>query len=407
MRKLCVTAMLVLLLLGTAPPVFQERKASGAKAEGQLSPVVAGNTAFAIDLYHQLRKQEGNLICSPINVSAALTMAHLGARGQTAADMAAVLHLPTDRENVHKEMGDLFGELRRRKKVTLKFANALWGQIGYPLVPAFIRKLKTDYGAEFHRADFIIARALARRAINRWGAKHTNNRIKECMPPGMLDRETGLVLASAIYFKGKWVTRFQEDWTEDAPFHLSKDKTVMVPMMGTTEAAFRAVATPEFQAVELPYRGREISMVIFLPNEVDGLSALEEKLTPHNLTKCLDGLAATNLQIWMPRFSIRSQLALDGPLKDMGMGRAYDRGRADFSGITPSKEPFFIQHVVQSAFIEVDEKGTEAGAITTVSFGCAAHASPVFCADHPFLYLIRDNKTGSILFLGRVVNPNG
>jgi len=405
MRRLCIAAAWTLLALAAAPPDLRHAKVAGAEPKPEASAVARGNTAFAVDLYHQLRKGEGNLIFSPINISASLTMAYAGARGQNAVEMAQVLHLPTGEKQIHRKMGGLLQDFNNRKDVTLVVANALWTQKRYPFFGNALNEVKASYGAEVHKVDFTWARRAARKAINDWAAEKTNGKITDSMPPGVLNSLTRLVLSSAIYFKGEWVTRFDKDGTMDAPFHVSSETDVTVPMMCTSGSKFRWIGTEEFDALEMPYKGRQLSMVVFLPREIDGLANLEKQLTPETLASALGALQPCEMTVYLPRFNIWTGIPLQTPLRAMGMKLAFVNRLGNFPGFTV--EPLNID-VMHSAFIEVDEKGTEAGAVThTISYGCSASAPPVFRADHPFIFLIRDRTSGSILFLGRVVNPKG
>ena len=404
MRGFCIVLVFAgLVVMMSACQSYQPRNAANIP-EVEPTPVVKANTAFATDLYANVREEKGNLIFSPINVSAALMMAHVGARGETEKELAGLLHLPAQSKDIHREFGELHRGLRTRWGVKLNFANALWLHRGVGIADGYRKTLTKDYGAELNRVDFVSGRAAARRAINQWGSKHTNGRIKNSLPPGSINAWTRMVLSSAIYFKGTWRTRFQKSRTYDAPFYVTKDKSVTVPMMKTKEALFRTAHTKNVHAVELPYTGGVLSMLIILPKEEVGLDAVEKSMTPENLKRLIGELYESETKVFLPRFDVKSQFELASPLIKMGASRMFS-GDADFSGIGTGINPLFVQGVVHSAFIIVDEDGTEAGGITHISYGLSASMMSEFRVDRPFLYLIRDRKTGSILFMGRVVNP--
>ncbi len=366
--------------------------------------VVDAQTAFALDLYRQLRAGEGNLIFSPVCISSNLTMAWAGAGGNTAQELSAALHLPAGEPELHAKTAKLLAQLSGRKDVDLQLANALWLQRGYAFFGPAVAQVKKDYSLETFPVDFNRATEAARKDMNAWGAKHTNNRISESVPKGFLNELTRLVFSSAIYFKGEWLTRFDKEATKDEPFHVSPDKDVTVPMMSAGGGKFRWCGTEEYDALEMSYKESDVSMLVVLPRAQAGLTALEEKMTPANLKLLLDSLFDASMQVQVPRFSLEQDMPLKDALKKLGVVGAFENRAGNFPGFTA--EPLNLD-VLHSAFIVVDEQGTEAGAIQhTGGFGCSAAAMPrVFRADHPFLFLIRDARSGSILFMGRVVNP--
>jgi len=372
--------------------------------------VVGGNNAFALDLYGKLREREGNLFFSPFSISTALAMTYAGARGETEAQMAKVLHFPPGREKLHPACKTLIDDLNARQEkggYELSVANALWGQKGYGFGKVFLHVTRTYYGAGLNEVDFVKAAEAARQRINKWTEEKTRGKIKDLIPPGVLTELTRLVLTNAIYFKGDWAAQFDEKATRDAPFTLLDGEKVDVPMMHQRED-FGYMERETFQALALPYVGKELSMVVFLPKEVGGLAELEKSLTAKNLAKWLPALRKRKVRVWLPKFKMTSQFRLDKTLMAMGMADAFTRA-ADFSGMNGKKD-LFISAVIHKAFVDVNEEGTEAAAATAVVVGITSVAPRrhvVFRADHPFLFLIRDNKSGSILFMGRVVNPQG
>lgn len=381
------------------------------------APLVSGNTSFACDLYARLQARDGNLFFSPYSISACLAMTREGARGDTATEMDAVFHFPA------RGMGEGFHHLdealepptvtdgwgQNAKEVSayeLTVANRLWGQQGYTFRKPFLDRLAEVYGASLAEVDFHHPVAV-RAAINGWIEKETHDKIKDMIPEGLPTTDTRLVLANAVYFKSQWKDPFRERATVDAPFHCPGAADVEARMMRRV-GRYGYGAADGVQILEMPYRGREMSMVVVLPRATDGLEAVEAKLTPETLAGWLGGLESVKVDVTFPRFKFTSGFDLTGTLREMGMADAFSLAKANFSGMTV-EEPLFIGVVLHKAFVAVDEKGTEAAAATIVGMraGAAAPtASPVvFKADHPFLFLIRHRETGTILFVGRVVDP--
>lgn len=385
--------------------------------------VVEGNNRFALELYAKLREQKGNLFFSPYSISAALAMTYAGARGETEAQMAKVLHFPTvlvekgppssagwrvrDRERFHSAFGAIIKDLNAKGEkgnYELSVANALWGQQGYGFLAEFLELIEAKYGGKLNEVDFITATEAARQTINAWVEKETKDKIKDLIQQGMLNSMTRLVLTNAIYFKGNWARQFEEDKTKETPFTLISGEKVDVPMMNQT-AEFNYMKTEDFQGLELPYVDDELSMIILLPKETDGLIGFEKSLTAENLSKWLVRLRKREVIVSIPKFKETCQFRLADVLKQMGMTDAF-LAKADFSGMN-GKRDLFISAVIHKAFVDVNEEGTEAAAATAVVGVTAVGPKeiPVFRADHPFLFLIRDNDSGSILFIGRMMNP--
>jgi serpin B len=382
-----------------APKPAERPKATPA----DVAAAVEGNTAFALDLYGRLRGKEGNLFVSPYSISTALAMAYAGARGETAAQMAKTLHFTLGQERLHPALAELAGRLKGGKKrgYELKVANALWGQKGHGFLPEFLELNRGLYGAGLREVDFVGAGEEARKSINAWVQKETEGKIKDLLQPDDLGRATRLVLTNAIYFKSAWEYPFEKTWTREQPFRVSATRKVNVPMM-TQTGLFRFFEDGKLKAVELPYKGKELSFVAFLPKKADGLPELEAQLTPANLKQWLGRLERSGVLVSLPRFEITDTVRLKDVLSEMGMSLAFNAGMADFSGMDGEKG-LFLQAAVHKAFVRVDERGTEAAAATAV--GGAGGLPPMFIADHPFLFLIRDNRSGSVLLLGRVVEP--
>ena len=388
-----------------------------ATATSDRAEAARGNNAFAIELYGQLRNQTGNLFFSPESISTALAMTYAGARADTAAEMAKALHFTMPAAHLHPAMGALLrGRNAAHDGYHLKEADALWIQTGYSLLPEFIKLNKDNYEADLDHVDFINATEASRQTINLWVEKRTENKIRELLQPGSLDRYTRLVLTNAIYFKGDWEERFKKEDTKDEDFQLPA-RAIKTPLMHMTRGLnyFDGVS---FQALEIPYTKRELSMIVLLPKAMEGLSAFEQSLTPAHMQQWLGQLRpAQTVIVTMPRFKMEPQFGLKDTLIAMGMKEAFDMKMADFSGVA-SRETMqrdgnlSISAVIHKAYVDVNEEGTEAAAATaaTVIALAARPTAPappiIFCADHPFVFLIRDNRSGSILFMGRVTNPS-
>jgi len=397
--------------------------------------VVQANNTFAVDLYARLCKGEGNLFFSPYSISTALAMTYTGARGKTAEEMAAVLHLDADVAKVCAGYTTFLRHLHRERQsrdFRLYTANALWGQQGYPFARKFISLIRTAFNThpisvDYHRdpdgrprllpppsplleVDFQRDPEGARKIINRWVAGETQDKIKDLIPPPpppVLTPATCLVLTNAIYFKAAWAEPFKKDRTQDGPFHLADGRTVSVPLMSQTHDYCYA-DVDGLQVLDVPYEKQGLSMTILLPRAADGLAKVEASLTSERLDQWLDALKNARVDLTLPKFKMTAACGLDKTLSAMGMPTAFD-STADFSGMD-GKGGLYISAVIHKAYVDVDETGTEAAAATAVVMprGCAMppqKGTVVFRADHPFVFLIRDTRTGTILFMGRVANP--
>jgi len=390
-----------LAALGGDNPMIEDTDDTGA--------VVGGNNQFALDLYRRLAARGGNLFLSPFSISTALGMTYGGAEGKTAEEMASVLRFPFGCERLHPAFAALMKEVRTGEwqDYQLNVANGLWAQRGYAFKEEFKTVVKANYGAELRELDFATAAEEARQLINAWVEKQTQGKIVDVIGPGGITALTRLVLANAIYFRGRWADPFREQATEDAPFRVTPKQEVTVPMM-RRQKEFQYLETSSFQALRLAYKGGNLSMIVFLPRKVDGLPEFEKSLTTDKLAGWLTKLDWREVRVFLPRFRVTSAFTLNEVLSAMGMQQAFDAKAADFSGMTGGKD-LFISLVIHKAFVDVDEKGTEAAAATAVLAPTTAAPGPsppaVFRADHPFLFLIHDQRSGSILFIGRVTNP--
>jgi serpin B len=387
--------------------VAAERKPA---PEPDKAEVVKEANAFAFDLYAKVRadeKQAGkNLFYSPFSISSALAMTYAGAAGNTATQMAKVMHYDLKTQQLHPAFADLTDSLNARGKAgsfKLAVANRLWGQQDYAFLQNFLELNRLYYGAGFERVDFVGQTEAARLTINKWVEAQTMEKIKDLLLPGDIDNMTKMVLTNAIYFKGDWARTFDEKATRDGPFEVSAEKKVTVPMM--RQSATLPYAHPDgLDVVEMPYKGDDLAMVVLVPDRKSSLDALEAKLTAENLDGWLKLLHSQRVFVSLPKFKLQCALGLKETLRAMGMTDAFVYHQADLSGMDGTRE-LFLFGVYHKAFVAVDEKGTEAAAATAVVGGGGGLPPPMCIADRPFVFLIRDRKTGSILFLGRVVDP--
>ncbi|MDF1661584.1 MAG: serpin family protein [Planctomycetota bacterium] len=368
--------------------------------------LIEGNSEFSLSLYKQLSREPGNLFFSPYSISSALAMTYKGAKGKTASQMKKTLCFQLESDALHKGfagLGDDFADAGKRDDLDLTVANALWGQKGYKFLPEFTGSLKKNYQAGFQELDFKVATEPSRKTINDWVSKKTNGLIKDLLKPGIIKPDTRLVLTNAIYFKGQWETAFTKSRTADEDFYVSKSKTVKVPLMNQSKEEFKIAYGAGLKMLELPYKG-QMSMLVLLPDEKDGLGKVEAQLSPAMITELLKKAYKTEVRLALPRFKLTEELSLRKTLTAMGMPVAFG-AKADFSGIDGTKE-LKISEVVHKAFVDVNEEGTTAAAATAVVMAEKASAAESFRADHPFIFIIRDQLSGTILFMGRVADPS-
>ncbi|UCE59787.1 MAG: serpin family protein [Phycisphaerales bacterium] len=402
-RQLNRTALIAVVCAGSLWTCANLALAESMKNDQQA--VVAGNTEFALDLYARLGSEDGNLFLSPYSISTALAMTYAGARGNTATQMAQVLHYPLDQQRLHPVLAELESSIKAAgdgSHCTLHLANALWGQQRYGFLDEFLALNQTHYGAGFREVDFVRDPEQARQTINKWVAQQTQQIIKELLQKGNLDPQDVLVLTNAIYFKGDWASRFDRKLTREAPFRISNSDQIVVPMMSQS-GQFPFASHDHLDVLELPYEGDRLSMVILLPKQVGGLAAVEDSLSVENVRRWLGSLRQQDVRVSLPRLKLDFRVELSKTLEAMGMADAFSGRRADFSGMTGRRD-LFIAMVIHQAYVDVNEEGTEAAAATAVKMKRSS-LGVTFVADHPFLFLIRDKHTGSILFMGRLVNP--
>ena len=377
--------------------------------------LVQGNSDFAFDLYQKVKGEEGNLFYSPFSISIALAMTYGGAKGRTAQQMADTLHFTLPRERLHPAFNGLDQALASRGRnaraadgepFRLKVVNALWGQKDHPFLDSFLDLLALNYGAGMTLLDFVTDPEACRLRINQWVEEQTEGRIKDLIPQGNISAATRLVLTNAIYFNAAWKKPFEKANTLDRPFNRIDDSPVTVPTMNQTEY-FGYVRQDGYQAVELPYDGNELSMVVVMPDQGQ-FGAFEGNFNAARAKAIVDGLQPANLALSLPKFSFTSKFTLAKQFKELGMKDAFTFGLADFSGMDGSHN-LFISAIIHKAFVSVSEEGTEAAAATAVIMDFETSVPPtpkVVAFDRPFFFFIRDLQTGAILFIGRVLDPS-
>jgi serpin B len=372
----------------------------------ELAAFVQGNTAFAFNLHRRLAQPGTNLFWSPYSVTAALALVQSGARGQTEQQIAGALQFPPPAElqTALARIRESFTNAGKQEHIELTSATGLWARQNYGISDEFLQCAREAFACEVQLVDFGSRSDALPGQINSWVSRQTRDKIENALLPGSISADMSLVFVNTLYFKGQWANRFPRQRTQTRRFRLSPEHSVRVPMMEQTCPA-RYAESDLAQMVELPYAGFDLSMIVLLPRQPDGLPELERQISENLLMNWLAAVHGRTVDLQLPRFNIRSRLPLGQPLSGLGMPDAFAPTKADFTGMTP-RRPLWIAFLQQCAVVEVNEEGTIAAAATSGGLACSTPAPPAtFHADHPFLFFIRDNRTGVILFLGRVANP--
>lgn len=417
---LCVTLGLVgCALLWPEPPATGDvarsslpRDMNPDVANEDAAALIAGNGAFALDLLGEIASTEGDLFYSPYSISSALAMVYAGARGKTERQMADVLRFPLDQGDLHPAFNRIDLALNGRGEIgppyegagfDLSVINAAWGQRGYSFLRSYLDALAVSYGSGLRLLDFVEDPEGARETINDWVSGETNDRIVDLLPPGSIDSAVRLVLTNAIYFNAPWLKPFDPQETADGTFEPLGGGSVVLPMMHQLET-FSYTSWDGGQAVELPYNGETLSMVLFVPDR-GRYEAFESAFGFAHYEEIVGSLEPRQIDLLLPRFEIAYDLSLVDPLMELGMTDAFS-GFADFSGIDGARD-LFISDVLHQSWVSIDEAGTEAAAATAVIVPLVAYPGPLveLTVNRPFLFVIRDVPTGTILFVGRVVHP--
>jgi len=372
----------------------------------EVREVAASNEEFSTKLYNLMRGEEGNLIMSPFSVSSVMAMLSAGAAENTLQQITAGLSFPSS-SSLLLGYQDSIPALRSNENFTLEAANSIFAMKDFSVLSQYQEALHKSFHASIQTVDFGDSHEAAR-MINNWVQKMTRDKIQHLIKADMLNELTRLVLVNAIYFKGDWAAKFNSQLTKDHDFTASPSLTVKVPMMRQEQKIqFAALEPLSSTMIELPYKGDRIVMQVLLPDERNGLEKLEEKLTKHKVQDLFDEASyETKVNIQLPKFKLEHRTSLTDYLTTLGMQDMFTGGVADFSGIDGTKQ-LYVSSVVQKAFIEVNEEGSEAAAATGAVVMMRSMPAPPeqFVADHPFLFYLRDTTTGMLLFQGRVVNP--
>jgi len=354
---------------------------------------VNANNQFAFDYYTQVNENQ-NIFFSPWSITSAFAIVNEGAKGNTAAEIQNVFGLTENSKEQFKEINKILNQ--ENPGYTIEVANSLWLAQDFTLNPDYVDTVQTYYDGTIEKVDFADD---GTEVINDWVSDKTRQKIPKLFDP-RLDPKTRLVIANAIYFNGTWDMPFDEKNTRDDKFIISPGEDIKVPFMNK-DSVYNYTATDGFQIIELPYGENAASMLILLPDRIDGISSVESQLTSENLAKWRSEMAQSRLFLQIPKFTLETEYSLGKDLIELGIVEAFV-GPADFSGL--SSEPLLIDRAVHKAFVDVNEKGTEAAAATGIAM--VESMPPTFRADHPFVFIILDNETGNVLFLGKVVNPS-
>jgi len=367
---------------------------------------IDANNQFALNFYSNVAegKENNNIFFSPISISTAFAIAYEGAREDTAQQIQAIFGFVEDDNERRTEFQLFQNSLNKEDEdYSLNIANALWIKQGYQINPQFIDVAKTYYDSEVDNVDFVTDKGVD--TINEWVKLKTDNKIEELLAKGSTDVLTRLVITNAIYFNGEWVYPFSPDWTSQSDFHTSQNETVKVLMMDLGARKLNYAQNDLLEVIELPYKGERLSMLVLLPKEIDGIKSLEENLTVERLSQWQESLSETQIAVFLPKFTAETKYNLKENLQNMGMTIPFDKNDADFTGINET-EQLYIDEAVHKAFVNVHELGTEAAAATGLEFRLTSGPPATFRADHPFVFLIQDDETGQILFMGKVVDPS-
>jgi len=378
--------------------------------------VVDANNQFALDLYKNLAEdpeyREKNLFFSPFSISSALAITYEGARGDTAREIQEVFHFPEDTVMMREGFSEINAGINSEASAySLRTANALWAEKTYPFLPEFITIADRSYDAKTTNLDFIARPDDSRLTINRWVEEQTEDKIKDLLPAGSINPLTRLVITNAIYFKGTWEKQFDNNKTTVEDFRTGTGTTVPIPMMQRTDrnATYGYTENGDLQVLAMPYEsdsGTQLSMLVILPKD-ENLATLEQSLDTTTLSKLQQNITSKQVEVYFPKFTMETKYTLPRTLSVMGMPTGFTSA-ADFSGMDGARD-LFIDDVIHQAYVDVNEEGTEAAAATAVNIGLMSNhgeeAVPVFRADHPFIFIIQDDETGLILFMGRVIHP--
>jgi serpin B len=382
-------------------------------SEADSATFAADNQAFALAAYQGLAAGTQNLVFSPSSISIALAMAYAGAAGTTASEMAAALHYTLPPERLHPAFDALDLALSSRGEgkqganggpMRVNLVNSAWAERTFTFKSDYLDVLAASYGAGVNLLDFIGASESARTTINGWVADKTEQKIKDLLPKGAIDNATRLVLVNAVYFNDDWLYPFDPGETFASTFTLLDNSKVGVKWMSNHLSNIPALKGTGFCAVALPYQDERLSLLMVVP-DAGNFASFEASMDAAKLDGIVAGLTKQQVVLGMPRFKVETGESLSAMLKNLGMTSAFVPGQADFSGMDGAPD-LYVSDVIHKAFIDVAEKGTEAAAATAaVMVGAALPSGLIISMDRPFIFILRDQPTGAILFMGRVLDP--
>ena len=380
----------------------------------EIKKFIKSNNTFSIQLYLKLKKKDENLFISPISIFSALAMTYAGAQDNTSREFEDILNINMPKPRFHRTFNDLSRIFRREGETDLHLANSVWIHINFSILQSYIDIIHENYEGDINKLDFN-NKELSSSTINKWVEEHTRGKINQIVTPDLFNLPVRLILVNAIYFKGLWDKPFKEKNTRDDRFTLINGEKVAILMMHQTDK-FGYYENELFQILDMTYKGKtyfrnseSISIIIILPKAIDGILGLDQILSIENLNKYILNLETKKVEVYLPRFKLETDYKLKQTLKDLGLKEAFNQN-ANFSGVTDTPEGIFIHEVIHKAFVDVNEEGTEAAAVTAVVRVLGAsmvrpEPPPIFRADHPFLFIIRDVQSNIILFIGSVMNP--
>ncbi len=368
---------------------------------------ISENNDFAFDFYRQIIKEnDDNVFFSPWSIFVAFGIVYEGASSDALVQIAEVFGFSADEKKRHEGFESVINSMNsENSKYELQTANALWIADFIEPHSKFVNSAKENYHSKVSKVDFISNDGVDK--INKWVSDQTNDKIKDILAPDSTNELTRVAITNAIYFKGTWVTQFDKSDTRDRDFHLNSTEKVKTPMMLLDASPFNYLQEDEFQVLEMPYDGDRLSMIVVLPIQIDGIKDIEENLTSQNLKQWKENMQETKVIVVFPKFKMETNYDLINPLIELGMPTPFDENvRDNFKNIT-DEDYLYISQAIHKAFVDVNEEGTEAAAATAVVImrESAGPSYPVFHADHPFVFMIQDNETGSILFVGKVADP--
>ncbi len=375
--------------------------------DNYLKNEMSGDKDFVFAFYSEIaeKNKQSNIFFSPLSISTAFSMAYEGAKENTASEMLQVFGFESDDAKRQKAISELLSRFNHKDDwYNLQVANALWVKDGYEIKQGYLDTAKTHYSSTVDNVDFVTDDGINQ--INSWVKENTNEKIQDILAPGSTDDSTRMVITNAVYFKGKWSSEFNPRNTSEKPFWTDKDNSVTVSMMKQPVDIYNYAKTENLQALELNYLGGDISMVVLLPKDRDGIQSLENFMDKEKLNAIKDGMTRQPITVEIPKFEFETEYNLITSLQSLGLHDAFDESNADFQGITD--EQVYVEQASHKAFVNVNEKGTEAAAVTAlVMRATSGPPEPVgeFVADHPFMFIIQEKETGEILFIGRIMDP--